>query len=91
MPGVLALGVEQFKPLNSGDVSGLIISGRNGRPVISGGPQTSASPYVCHHDGRTGTIIKDEFAGKEASVPQLHQRQGQVHFCFVGRRIMRKM
>jgi hypothetical protein len=44
-----------------------------------------------HHDGRTGTIINDKSAGKEASVPQLHQRQGQVHFCFVGRRIMRKM
>ena len=44
-----------------------------------------------YHDGRNGTIIDDKSAGKEASVPQLHQRQGQVHFCFVGRRIMRKM
>ncbi|KAH7370143.1 hypothetical protein BKA65DRAFT_522027 [Rhexocercosporidium sp. MPI-PUGE-AT-0058] len=43
------------------------------------------------HDGHTGTIIDDKSAGEEASVPQLDQRQGQVHFCFDGCRIMRKI
>lgn len=82
----------------SGDISALIISGRNGRcrPVFSDGRQTSAGRYLRtkshgHHDGRTGTTIDDRSTGEEASVPQLHQRQGQVHFCFVGRRIMQKM
>ena len=49
MPDVLALGLKSFKPLNSGDVSWLIISGRNVRcrPVCSDGPQTSARSYLC--------------------------------------------
>ena len=44
-----------------------------------------------HHDGRSGSLVHKESTGKEASVRQLHQREGQVHFCFVGRGNMRKM
>jgi hypothetical protein len=44
-----------------------------------------------HHDGRSGTVVGDKSTSKEASVPQLHQRQGEVHFYFVGRRIMPEM
>lgn len=44
-----------------------------------------------HHDGRSGSLVDDESTGKEASVRQLHQRESQVHFFFVGRGNMRKM
>lgn len=78
------------------------MSGRNSRcrPMFADRRRGQQQVHIivrnprCHngrHDGHTGTIIDDGSAGEEASLPQLHQRQGQVHFCFVGRGIMRQM